>query len=223
MKSFTKHTYDSSGRTYNFDDGSTYFSVTTALGATKDMRFLNDWRKKVGSAKAESITKTATNIGNDVHRCMEHYLLGDDVVYPNSFVKMLCRQIIPYIDKHVSKVYYTEEVLYSDSLQLAGTADGIVDYMNHGMVLDFKTSKRVPKISWITDYFLQMYIYSVMIEEMYGMKMKKGVLLFCFKEQRSRNNQIVVDLSKYKDVAMRRIELFHKSTNRENGINNDFY
>lgn len=209
MKTFIRHEYDDIGRMYLFDDGSMYRSVTTALGATKDTRFLDDWKKRVGIAKAKAITKTATNIGNDVHESMEQYLLGNDVVYPNSFVKMLCRQIIPYIDKNVSKVYHTEEVLYSDSLQLAGTVDGVVEYLSEYMVLDFKTSRRIPKISWINDYFLQMYIYSVMIGEMYGRQPKKGVLLFCFKEQRSRNNQIIVDLSKYKDVAMKRIDLFH--------------
>lgn len=209
MKKFTGHTYDNIGRNYNFDDGSVYRSVTTSLGATKDTRFLDEWRKRVGIREAEAITKTASSIGNDVHESLEQYLLGNEVVYPNSFVKMLSRQVIPYIDKNISKVYKTECILYSDSLNLAGTADGIVDYSNEFMVLDFKTSKRVPKISWITDYFIQMYIYSIMIGEMYGKQPKKGVLLFAFKEQRSRSNQIIVDLSKYQDLAMKRIEMFH--------------
>ena len=212
MKKFLRHEYDDIGRIYIFDDGSKYYSVTTMLGATGDKKFLVAWKKRIGVQRAEAITRCATNTGNIVHECLEQYLLGNEVQYPNAVIKMLVRQIIPYIDKYISKVYHTEQILYSSLLNLAGTADGIVDYNDEFMVLDFKTSRRVPKISWITDYFIQLFIYSKMIEEMYGTRPKKGVLLFCYKEQRSRNNQIIVNLDKYESSAMKRIELFHNQT-----------
>ncbi len=219
MKEFIKHEYDDTGRIYVFNDGSRYYSVTTMLGATGDKRGLDEWRKRVGHQQAEAICKTACNIGNDMHECLEQYLLKNEVNYPNAVVKMLARQIIPYIDKNVKHVYGTEQVLYSDKLNLAGTVDGIVDYLMgrtvNASILDFKTAGRVPKVEWVQDYFLQMCIYSMMIAEMQGTTpIQTGVLLFAYKKQRSRKNQIIIDLTKYNEIALERIELFHNKVSK---------
>ena len=214
MKKFIEHQYDEIGRQYLFDDGSKYYSVTTALSYTKNQQFLEEWRKKVGKQKAEQLTKIAGIIGTDMHFCLENYLLKKEVVYPNAVVKMLCRQIIPFVDKKISHVYSTEEVLYSDKLQLAGTVDAVVDYLINGTthisILDFKTSNRIPKVEWVQDYFIQMCLYAMMIFEMKRIKpIQKGVLLFAFKKQRSNKNQIIIDLVKYKNASLKRVNLFH--------------
>jgi hypothetical protein len=43
-------------RHYETPDGRQVPSVTTVLSATKDMRHLHAWRKRVGEAKAQQIT-----------------------------------------------------------------------------------------------------------------------------------------------------------------------
>ena len=215
MKEFIRHDYDDIGRKYIFSDGTEYYSVTTMIGNTKDKRFLEEWRQKVGRQKAEAITRSAGNIGTAMHECLEQYMLNNPVDYPNAVIRNLSRQIIPYIDKRVKHVYSTEKVLYSDKLKLAGTVDGIVDYLMgrtiNTSILDFKTAGRVPKMKWIYDYFIQMCLYAMMIAEMQGTTpIKYGVLLFAFKKQRSNKNQVIIDLEKYNEIAINRIHSFNK-------------
>ena len=214
MKKFLKHTYDDIGRIYHFDDGSQYYSVTTMLGATKDQSGLDKWRQRIGIEKAEQITKTAGNIGTELHECMESYLLNNEYQYPNNVVQSLARQIKPYCDKYIKHVYDTEKFMWSDKLQLAGTTDALVDYLmsarkTHFSILDFKTANQQPKIEWVKDYFIQMAIYGKMFGEMCGCTPpSKGVLLFAYKRVRSRNNQIITDLNKWDDDIEKRLEMF---------------
>lgn len=213
MKKFTGHTYDDIGRIYHFDDGSQYYSVTTMLGATKDTKFLDEWRKKVGQKRAEGLTRIAGVIGSDMHGCLEKYLLGEQPEFPNAVVKNLFMQVKPYIDKRVVKVHATEQVLWSDSLQLAGSCDAIVDYLVKDVcyytVLDFKTANKQPKIEWIKDYFLQLTAYSLMINSMFNQRPLRGALLFAFKQQRSDYREVIVDVVRYIHDLKKRVELFH--------------
>ncbi len=212
MKKLTGCSYDDRGRKYHFDDGSAYYSVTTMLGNTADKSYLEEWRNRIGRQKAEHITKTAGIIGTDMHKCLEDYMLKRSPQFPNSVIKNLFKQIKPFVDKNVSNVHASEMVLYSDSLQLAGTADGIVDFMINGVpefsILDFKTANRRPRVEWISDYFLQMTAYAMMYEEMYGKFPKYGVLLFAYKKVRSPHRQIICYTEKYKSHVIERNQNF---------------
>lgn len=214
MREFKEYKKDALGRRYTFNDGKCYYGVTSMLDASKDKSGLDAWRKRVGNQEAEFICNTAKTVGTNMHESLENYLITGESTFKDSLSKRLFYQIKPYLDKKVKHVYSTERVLWSDKLQLAGTADAFVDYdlgrKTVYSVLDFKTSKRVPKLEWIQDYFIQMYVYSQMIAEMTGSSAPKyGVLLFAFKEQQSRKNQIIIKLAPYEDRAMRRIDYFH--------------
>ena len=50
-------------RVYQTPDGESLPSVTTILGATKDMTALNEWKKRIGEEKANQITREAAEIG----------------------------------------------------------------------------------------------------------------------------------------------------------------
>ncbi len=54
-------------RVYQTPDGDTTPSVTTILGATKDMTHLNEWRKRVGEENAKQISKEASGGGTAMH------------------------------------------------------------------------------------------------------------------------------------------------------------
>lgn len=213
-KDFLNHTYDDIGRIYNFSDSSKYYSVTTMLSNTKDETFLKEWRKRVGEREANRITEEAGVIGTAMHECLEKYLLKQPVVHPNVIIKKLCNQIIPYLDKRVKAVYRTEEVLYSDSLGLAGATDAIVNYEIKGVptltVLDFKTAKAVKRIEWIQDYCVQLCTYGIMIGEIFGKYPTHGVLLFAYKEKNSPYKEVIIELKKYEKIMRHRVELFHK-------------
>lgn len=214
-KVLLERTYDDIGRKYHFDDGTSYYSVTTMLGNTADKSYLEVWRKRVGRMKAEAITKNAGITGQSVHDCCEDYLLGNEVVFPNAVIKNLFKQIKPYIDKYVSNVHATETLLYSDELELAGTVDGIIDMIIRNKtflytILDFKTANKQPKVEWVKDYFLQMTIYSMMVREMFGIQSPKGVLMFAYKKFRSPNNMIVMEPFNYEKEVIKRNNLFQR-------------
>jgi ATP-dependent exoDNAse (exonuclease V) beta subunit len=215
-RKFDKHVYDNIGRKYIFDDGTEYYSVTTILGYTADHTALNKWKQRVGVQEAQRQSEYASKIGTQMHECLEYYLnTKKEPNYPNSVVKNLCKQIEPYLDIRIAKVHNTEMVLYSDQLKTAGTMDAFVDYhTNKGptpFILDFKTSKRQKPLEYIHDYFIQLALYAIMLEEIYGHKVEYGMLMFAYKEVRSPNREVMVELKKYKSIAKERINLFFKN------------
>ena len=82
MKLIKKYPYkhynrfsDTTGRKYLVDNIKVP-SVTTILSATKDKRFLENWRRKVGDAEADRIMKQASTIGTEMHQVLEYRLNG---------------------------------------------------------------------------------------------------------------------------------------------------
>ena len=205
---------DDIGRIYVFDDGSRYYSVTTMLGKTADKSTIKAWRDRVGHEKADRICTVATNIGTMMHEYLEKYLKKEEIVGYTNMIKKLSNQIIPFMDKKVGNVHFTEQFIYSERLQLAGTIDGLVDYLINGQyyltALDFKTSKKQPRIDWIRDYFLQLCVYSLMIEEIYGKYPEYGVLLFAYKEEINPAREVIVKTRIYEESLMKRIEMFRR-------------
>jgi genome maintenance exonuclease 1 len=216
-KKFTGHTYDDIGRIYTFDDGSKYYSATTALGFTADKTALIKWQKRVGREEADRQSEYASRVGTAMHECLEDYLNGKTPVYPNSVVEHLAKQIIPYLDTRVEKVARTEMVLYSDRLQIAGTADCICIYKVDTpriVILDFKTSKRLKREEWLQDYYIQLALYSMMLEEVYHIKTNVGVLLFAYKETYHPKREFIVTLDGYKKQGIHRVKIFHEKVKK---------
>lgn len=211
MKKFVRHEYDDIGRIYVFDDGSRHYSVTTMLGNTKDQRFLEEWKARIGKERAEAICKIACDTGSTMHEILEYHLRKETISPPpNAYIKNLANQIIPFLDKRVTRVHAIEKVLYSDKYNLAGMTDVIATYNGKVSIVDFKTSKRKPKWGWIVDYLIQLAIYAMMCEEITGSPIHYGTLLFAYKQIRSPQREVVVKLDKYKNMAIKRINRFHE-------------
>ena len=63
-------------RVYLTPTGESLPSVTTILGATKDMTALLEWRKRIGEQKAQEITTEAAGVGTAMHNNLERFLMG---------------------------------------------------------------------------------------------------------------------------------------------------
>ena len=85
-------------------------------------------------------------------------------------------QFVPILDK-VDNVHYLETMLYSETLGLAGQVDCIAEYDGIPSVIDFKTSLKPKREDWILNYFEQCTCYSLMYEEMTGVKAKQIVVM----------------------------------------------
>ena len=149
----------------------------TSVTSHKNRQIFIDWRKKVGDAKADKITKQATSRGTDMHSLVENYLLNipelPEVQPLSDYLFKIARK---ELDK-INNIHAIEDSLYSEVLGIAGTVDCIAEYNGELAVIDFKTSKKPKPVEWIEHYFVQAAAYACMLYEMTGITVKKLVIL----------------------------------------------
>ena len=155
-------------------------SVTTFLSHFKGDSIAK-WRKKVGEEEANKISGRASRRGTKFHSIMESYISNqekssflNDNVMPD--MKMAFNQMLPIVNR-IDNVHYLETMLYSETLGLAGQVDCIAEFDGVPSVIDFKTSLKLKREEWILNYFEQCTCYSLMYEEMTGIKAKQIVVL----------------------------------------------
>lgn len=171
---------DPSGRYYLNPDTPDikYKSVTNFLGEYYGTEWIEKWKKRVGEEEANRISGIAKTRGTSIHSIYEKFLLNEEYkkgVMP--FTLMDFNKVKPYLLRSVSKVYGVELPLYSEKLQLAGTADAVIDWDGIPSILDFKTSKRKKELKDIESYIMQTTIYSIMVEERYGLQIPQIVII----------------------------------------------
>ena len=181
-----------SGRRYKIPNGDMYESVTTALGNQPGKKEgLMEWRRRVGEAEANRISRKAAGRGTAVHQIIEDYLnnLEDPIKDKMPDAVVMFKQLQPILNKSISKVYMQEAPLWSYKYKLAGRVDCVADIKGKLSVVDFKTSMKPKKREWVTDYFLQTAAYSHMIGEMYGETVEQTVIFIAVED---RDPQIFV-------------------------------
>ena len=189
-----------SGRRYKIPNGDMYESVTTALGNQPGKKEgLMEWRRRVGEAEANRISRKAAGRGTAVHQIIEDYLnnLEDPIKDKMPDAVVMFKQLQPILDKSISKVYMQEAPLWSYKYRLAGRVDCVADIKGKLSVVDFKTSMKPKKREWVTDYFLQTAAYSHMIGEMYGDTVEQTVIFIAVED---RDPQIFVG-DPYTDIT----------------------
>lgn len=166
------------GRKYVTPEG-TFPSVTTFLSALDtDTEWLDKWAEKLGGKdKAEAELNRCADRGTGVHLALEYLMRNDPRPDEAGAYKHMYRQIESVLRIHVDDVYALELPLWSKVLKLAGRVDCIAKYKGQLAIIDFKTSTNEKMANWITNYFLQTTCYSLMLEELYGLKAEKLVVL----------------------------------------------
>lgn len=156
-------------RWYLTPEGNKYPSVSTAIG-WHNRGAIAEWRKRVGKAEATKVTTKAAAHGTKVHKICEHYLdnAPDYKKDINPVNLEAFNKIKKVVDPMVKIVYGLEIPLYSDYLQVGGRCDLACKFGNTNTIVDFKTSAKIKKIEWITNYFEQAACYAVMAEERTG-------------------------------------------------------
>lgn len=174
------------GRRYLSPDGEKLPSVTTILDATKSeesKKALNEWRKRVGFAKAKEITTEAAGRGTRMHKFIEDYiktgLLNDPGTNPYSIQShRMANNIIQNGLAHCSELWGTEISLYFPKVY-AGTTDLVGLHKNEPAIMDHKQSNKLKKKEYIDDYFIQLCAYALAHNELYNTNIKKGVIFMC--------------------------------------------
>lgn len=222
QRRFIMNRYDDIGRVYIMSqklgtdlfmpclrEDKNYYSVTTALGATKDKSYLVDWRKRIGDEEADKQVAHASVLGEAFHECGERFFLKDkskpvDPQIP--LIKLLWRKMEPKL-KPVEQVHSVEQVLYSDHVRLAGRGDAVVVWNGDLCILDFKCINSWKK-DWLEDYWLQCTIYAHMWEMMYGIRPTKIVLAIANKKL-LQTKIFEGNPNDYAKEAVKRIQAFH--------------
>lgn len=173
-------------RKYMTPDGFAVPSVTTILDATKPeekKQALLEWRKRVGEEKAKQITTEAAGRGTRMHKWLENHVktgnAGQPGTNPYSIQSHQMAQTI--IEKGLSKCqefWGTEVSLYFPEVY-AGTTDLVGVHDNDEAIMDHKQTNKPKKREWIDDYFLQLAAYANAHNEVYGTKIRKGVVFMC--------------------------------------------
>mgnify|MGYP003965743891 FL=1 len=179
------------GRFYETPEGQSYPSVTTITGLLSKASILA-WRQRVGDSKADAITKAATTRGNKVHKMAEMYLRNEMASQINLFedpmphIENMFFQLTELLDNSIGIINAIEAPLYSDQLKVGGRVDVIAEWDGELAVIDFKTSSKPKKESWIDGYFMQSSAYALMFEELTGIKINKIVIAIAIENNRSQ-------------------------------------
>ena len=167
-----------SGRRYKIPNGDMYESVTTALGNQPGKKEgLMEWRRRVGDAEANRISRKAAGRGTAVHQIIEDYLDNKGMKRSGeSEGSTLAQQMLPLL-KNIDMVRALEIALWSDLLKVAGRVDCIAEYRGVPSIIDFKSSRRLKKEDQIRDYFAQATAYYIMWKERTGEQIDQIVIL----------------------------------------------
>lgn len=168
------------GRHYIVGETRPLPSVTTILGATKDMTHINEWKKNIGEDEAQKILTESSNLGNGMHKNLENYIFGKEIS-GTLMARALAKVIIKQGLSKVTEVWGSEVSLYSKELY-AGTTDLVGRWEGIPSIMDFKNSLRDKKKEWIEDYFMQLCAYALSHNEMYGTDISQGVVMIATRD-----------------------------------------
>ena len=214
--SLNKQTINGS-RKYATPDGEHLPSVTTILDATKSeesKQALQNWRKRIGVAKAQEITTEAAGRGTRMHKWLENYVktgsTGEPGSNPYSIQShQMASSIIAQGLIKCNEYWGTEVSLYFPKIY-AGTTDLCGVHEGADAILDFKQTNKFKKREWIDDYFIQLTAYANAHNEVYDTKIRKGVILMCTADNIYQEFIIEgTEFDKYSDMWFKRVEKYY--------------
>ncbi len=110
--------------------------------------------------------------------------------------------------KKINNIAGIELILYSKSLNIAGTADCVAEYDGVLSIIDYKTKRSPQRVEWLEDPFIQATAYSVMFEELTGTKVPQIVILVS--DEKGGSAEFVKNPENYKEKLLTRIRLYNE-------------
>ena len=218
IKKLDKYSYvqgtrfmDNGSRNYDVA-GQRLPSVTTILGKTKDQKFLQDWKKKVGEKEAERIKTASATRGTSMHKYLENYVLGkgyEDLTELGQETKRMAQKVIDVGLAPVSEYFGSEVTLYYPGLY-AGSTDLVGVHNDKETIIDFKQANRPKKEEWIGDYKLQAGAYAMAHDHVHGSNIEQCVIMVCTPDLYYQEFKIDgADLRKAKHDFLRRLNQYY--------------
>lgn len=148
--------------------GHCYPGVTTILSATKPPEAraaLRQWRQRVGTEAARTISGKASSTGTRLHKQIAAFLNQNAVEVPAD-IAGYWDSIAPVLTG-VETALLVEGAVWHD-VGYVGFPDALVMYEGQLWVCDWKTALKPKKLAWIEDYCLQVAAYAQAIEQVYA-------------------------------------------------------
>ena len=200
---------DTTGRKYLVDNIKVP-SVTTILNATKDKRFLDNWRRRVGDQEADRIMRQASSVGTEMHQVLEYYLTGQgyyNAAEEGTKPRMMAKTILNNIK--LDEVWGNEISLQYKN-QFAGTCDLTAVAYGKPSIVDWKQANRPKKEEWVEDYKLQLGAYYLAHTANYG-PIEQGVISICTRDLQYQEFRLSeADLKEYSEKFLERLSEFNK-------------
>ena len=204
-------------RKYATPDGEKLPSVTTILSATsppEKMQALNEWRKRMGPAKAQEITTEAAGRGTRMHKYLEDFITTGVLSTPGSNPysiqsNAMAKTIMERGLVNCSEYWGTEIPVYYPKVY-AGTTDLAGVHSGAEAIMDHKQTNRPKKREWIDDYFIQLAAYAAAHDEVHGTKIRKGVIFMC--DPTCVYQEFVIEgaeFDKYSNMWFKRVEEYY--------------
>jgi CRISPR/Cas system-associated exonuclease Cas4 (RecB family) len=203
-------------RLYETPDGNKLPSVTTILDCTKPdekKKALNEWRKRIGTDRAQQITTDAANRGTRMHSYLENFVksgvLPERGSNPYSWASHAMAEVVIKDGLHAVDEFWGVEVplyfpsVYAGTTDLVGVHDGVES------ILDFKQTNKPKKDEWIDDYKLQLAAYAIAHNEVYGTEIQKGVILMCVKPEVDDETMRLLTVPQYQQWIIEGKEFEH--------------
>ena len=193
-------------------------SITSVLGVSEPAEkkaSLENWRNSLGHDKAAAKTKQATDHGTMVHLLAERFLKGEDPYAPVNGAAIPGPDVAAFnsLKLKLKKivVWGQEKAVYSPALEVAGRFDCAGTYKDVESIIDFKTSlTRLKTRKDVEDYELQLTFYAFAHNELFGTKIKQGVILLA--GAGGMPQEFIVDVEAKLDPLIERIGIFWERT-----------
>jgi genome maintenance exonuclease 1 len=178
------------------------------------MTHLNEWKNRIGHAKAQQITTEAAGVGTAMHANLERFIVGEQRQPGNAPVHVQANKMADVIIENglskVNEVWAMEQSLYFPGL-FSGTTDLVGVHDGEPAVMDHKQTNKPKKAEWVEDYYLQLMAYILAHNEVYGTDIRKGVIFMCSRAFEYQQFTLESkDFNKWQDAWLNKVEEYYK-------------
>ena len=148
-----------------------------------------------------------------MHKFLETHITGvgyDDLTGLGQEAKAMAQKIIDIGFTPIEEYYGSEVTLHYPGLY-AGSTDLVCNHNGMDTIVDFKQANRPKKIEWIDDYFLQIAAYAMAHDQVYGSKIRQGIIMVCTPDLYYQEFKFQdVDLRSWKHKFLKRLDMYHE-------------
>lgn len=196
---------------FNFTPNLALPRVTHILSATEDEESkdrLRKWAHKMdkvhGEGGGEMQRQEAADNGTRFHEAIANYVATEEPPRLNEAEQERWNNAIQLIDTYRPHIFEQEFKIQSNVMGYRGTPDALA-FKNCPTIIDWKTSRRVKKESWINNYKLQVTAYGLACRE-HGVFVEEAIICI-FSPKRAQ--RFIVNIDEHREEWLERLAQFN--------------